>query len=212
MDIYFVRHGQTSGNEARRHQLETSRLTARGRAQASAAAHAIAAVRPTHLIVSSRVRAVETGQAIAHLTGLTPEVMELPAELCRPERLYGYHHHSLESITYVYRWYRGQVGVESCSEEGESYAHFLGRIKAMQAHLKTLPQDARVVVVSHSVFINFFIAHMNSLTPMPFWKAFLIFTKILRIKNGSITHVTYDPVAPAGKQWQLQAMSQRKVI
>jgi hypothetical protein len=62
------------------------------------------------------------------------------------------------------------------------------------------------------VFINFFIAHMNSLTPMPFWKAFLIFTKILRIKNGSVTHVSYDPAAAAGKQWQLRTYSQRRKI
>lgn len=212
MDVYFIRHGQTSGNEARRHQSEDSRLTARGRAQASAAANAIAAHRPTHLIVSSRVRAVETGQAVAHVTGLTPEVSELPAELCRPERLYGYHHKSFESISYVYRWYRGRVGVESCSAKGESYRHFLWRIKEMQAYLESFPPDARIVVVSHSVFINFFVAHMNTLKPMPFWKAFLIFTKILRIKNGSITQVRFDATAQEGKRWQLVSYSQRQRI
>lgn len=206
MEIYFVRHGQTGGNEAKRHQSEESHLTSLGRSQAQQTAEKISAYKPTHIMTSDRVRAIQTAQFIAQTTDLIPSVSQLFSELCRPASLYGYHHRSLNSLKYIYRWYIGKAGEASCSAKGESYQHFFSRVKSAQAMLESLPEDARVVVVSHSIFINFFIAHLNSTAPMSFVKAFLIFTKILRIKNASITRLTYHKEsAPA---WKLLARSE----
>jgi broad specificity phosphatase PhoE len=191
MEIYLVRHGQTGGNEAKRHQSEESHLTPLGKQQALRAAEKVATQNPTHLFVSNRVRAIETAQAVAKATDLVPVVNEVFTELCRPDRLYGYHHKSIQSIWYIFLWYRGKVGDDSCSKEGESYTHFYSRVKKAQLLLESLPDDARVAVVSHSIFINFFVAHINSDKPMSFVKAFLIFTKILRIRNGSVTRLAY---------------------
>jgi broad specificity phosphatase PhoE len=206
MEIYLVRHGQTGGNEAKRHQSEESHLTPLGKDQAKRAAKKIAAKNPTHLFVSNRVRAIETAQAVAAATDLVPVVNEVFTELCRPDRLYGYHHKSIQSIWYIFLWYRGKVGDESCSKEGESYMHFYGRVKQAQLLLESMPDDARVAVVSHSIFINFFVAHINSDKPMSFIKAFLIFTKILRIRNGSVTRLVYTKEKTPS--WELQGYSE----
>jgi len=206
MEIYFVRHGQTGGNVAKRHQSEESHLTPLGKKQAQRAAAKIQKLQPTHILVSDRVRAIETAQFVAQTSDIIPSVSYLFSELCRPSTLYGFHHRSLSSIWYIYRWYLGQVGEESCSSKGESYQHFYNRVKSAQAMLETLPEDARVVVVSHSIFINFFVAHINSTKPMGFIRAFLIFTKILRIKNGSLTKLTFtkDTATP----WKVLSYSQ----
>jgi len=210
MEVYFVRHGQTGGNLAKRHQSEESHLTPLGKKQAQTAAKRIAQLEPTHVMVSDRVRAIETAQYIAKQSDLIPSVSYLFSELCRPAALYGYHHRSRSSLWYIYQWYRGKAGENSCSKNGESYQHFFGRVKKAQAILETLPKDARVVVVSHSIFINFFVAHLNSTAPINFTRAFLIFTKILRIKNGSITHLQFS--VGQSPNWKVVTYGQQTVL
>ncbi len=195
MQVIFVRHGQTEGNAGHRHQRETGHLTAEGRAQAAAAAAACARHNPTHLIVSPRVRAMETGRAIAQATSLIPEVNELFSELCRPQYIYGYRHASARSFLYMFRWLFGRKG-DGCNKEGESYAAFVHRVIGARTYLESLPQYSVVVVVSHSVFINFFLQHIHRHAPLPWWRAFPIILKILSLKNGSVTMLEYN-----GGEW-----------
>jgi len=208
MEIYLVRHGQTGGNEAKRHQSEESHLTPLGKQQAKQAAQKIQDLQPTQLFVSNRVRAIQTAQAIAEATDLMPQVNEVFTELCRPDKLYGHHHKSLKSIWYVYLWYRGKVGEASCSDEGESYDHFFQRVKKAQRFLESQPADSRIAVVSHSIFINFFVAHLHDDKPMSLVRAFLIFTKILRIRNGSVTRLQYQATSDRRFQWKVLAFGE----
>jgi broad specificity phosphatase PhoE len=208
MEIYLVRHGQTGGNEAKRHQSEESHLTPLGKQQAKRAAQKIKQLHPTQVMVSNRVRAIETAQAIAQATDLTPQVHAVFTELCRPERIYGYHHSSLQSIWYIYQWYQGKVGEESCSREGESYNHFFKRVKEAQLLLESQPADSRIVVVSHSIFINFLVAHLHDKKPMGLIRALLIFTKILRIENGSVTRLQYQATPERRFQWKVLAFGE----
>lgn len=201
MDIYFVRHGQTYGNAAKRHQHDNSRLTDRGKQQAVTIAKAIAAYQPTHLVVSNRVRAVETGVTIAAETELVPRVTELVAELNRPHHLYGNYHRSPMTFWYLARWFFGNLGDVGDAPEGESYAALRDRIEQTKVLLTEYPADARVVVVSHSVFINMFVAHLHQDAPLQWWRGLYALVRSLLIRNGSLTHVTYDPA----KGWQLQS-------
>jgi broad specificity phosphatase PhoE len=208
MEIYLVRHGQTGGNEAKRHQSEESHLTPLGKRQAKRAAQKIKDLQPTQVFVSNRVRAIETAQAIAEATDLTPQVHAVFTELCRPDRLYGYHHKSLQSIWYIHLWYRGKVGKNGCSDEGESYDHFFKRVKEAQRFLESQPADSRIAVVSHSIFINFFVAHLHSDEPMGLIRALLIFTKVLRIRNGSVTRLRCEAASDNRFEWKLLAYSE----
>jgi broad specificity phosphatase PhoE len=208
MEIYFVRHGQTGGNKAKRHQSEASHLTPLGREQAKRAAQKIKELQPTQVWVSNRVRAIETAQAIAEAAELTPQVNAVFTELCRPDKLYGYHHKSFQSIWYIYLWYRGKAGKDSCSGEGESYDHFFKRVKKAQRFLEAQPENSRLAVVSHSIFINFFVAHLHGDEPMSLVRALLIFTKILRIRNGSVTRLRCESTPDQGFRWEVLSYSE----
>ena len=202
MEVYFVRHGQTGGNEAQRHQAEESHLTPLGKQQAQYAAEQISPLQPTQVWVSDRVRAIETAQIIAEATGVTSNINPVFTELCRPGRIYGHHHKSLQSLWYIYQWYRGKVGEEGCSPAVESYDHFFRRVKEAQRFLESQPADARVVVVSHSIFINFFLAHLYNDKPLNSFRAALIFAKIFRIKNGCVIRLQYEAESGKGKMWR----------
>ena len=81
MDIYLVRHGQTTGNVAKRHQAEETPLSKLGEEQVVELAEKLAAESPTHIISSNLVRAIETARLIAEKTGLEITVDKNFAEL-----------------------------------------------------------------------------------------------------------------------------------
>jgi broad specificity phosphatase PhoE len=207
MNIYFIRHGETGGNVAKRHQHEQSHLTERGVAQAASAAAVAAALNPTHLIVSDRVRAVETGQAVAAATDLIPDRTPLFAELCRPQEMYGFRHFSRKSLVYLVHWFAGAFGGDDCGPAGESYAAFRSRLAAARAYLEALPPESRVVIVSHSVFITLFVAHLTRTKPLSWFGAARHFLRIKGLPNGSITHLTFDPTRT--RAWQLKSFGKQ---
>jgi len=190
MDIYFVRHGQTDGNVARRHQHTNIALNEVGKRQAALVANRIKQLKPTHLISSTNVRALETARHIGLACDLIPETYPAFEELRRPVFLIGERFSAKSSLLYVLGWF---FAVPSASmHDGESYTDFRSRLSLARTHLATLPKDARVVIVSHSVFINFFFEHMNHPDRMRLTSAASRFIKILRLHNTTITHVRYD--------------------
>jgi len=209
IDIYFIRHGETGGNIAKRHQLELTPLTAKGRAQAENAAGFVATLNPTHLIASTRVRTLQTAQIIAEPLDIIPQTRITFVELMRPDTIYGSRHVSVRSVMYLFKWYFGYVGDSGAYGAGESYAAFRTRIVAAQKELAQLPDASRVVVVSHSVFISFFVAHLCSQKPLSFFRVAHLFLNMLRLQNGSVSQVQYNPFAPKGTcAWKLQSYNQ----
>ena len=73
---------------------------------------------------------------------------------------------------------------------------FRDRLKQARELLATYPPEAVMVVVSHSVFINFFIMHMCDDRPIGPIRALQCFIRILTIKNGSITPISLDTTLP----------------
>lgn len=192
MEIFLIRHGETGGNVAHRHQAEKTPLTDRGREQALAVAGEVAQYEPTHLLTSPLVRAIETASIIGEVTDLIPETNPNFIELERPAELYGNFHLSPMSLWFYTRWYLGQTNT------GESYEALRARIKKAKEHFKQYPEDARVAVVSHSVFINLFLAHLcddNPITPMT---AVRTFGRVLKMKNTQLIPVLFDPNAGTG--------------
>lgn len=156
MEVYFVRHGETTANLGHRHQPGRTRLTVRGEEQARTIAKKAASFQPTHLITSSQVRAVETARVIVDTLDVIPQTNESFQELIRPEHVIGHKHMSFRSMLYMLRWYLGWGG----NGAGETYTNFLTRLQEAKRQLEAFPGDARVVIISHSIFINFFVAHM----------------------------------------------------
>ncbi len=204
IDIYFVRHGQTDGNLAKRHQAEVTKLTPEGREQIVQTAAWAKTIKPTHLIASRHVRALQTAKIIGETVDLLPQTEDLFIELKRPDRVYGHRHRSARSVTYLMRWYLGLAGGLGENGEGESYEAFRARLDAAQKFLKQLPDGSRVIVVSHAVFIGFMAAHLCDKAPVAIPDAFRLFRKMLKLCNGSYSHVQYDPAASEGAcAWEL---------
>ncbi len=192
IDVYFVRHGETSGNAAHRHQAENSRLTPRGRQQAAEVSLKLGRLKPTHFMTSSQIRAVETAMIIGVHLEMEPETSELFEELLRPTTMNGHYHRSIASIKYLVAWYFDRAGGDSI-EEGETYRAFRGRIERARQYLESLPDGSRVVVVSHSVFMSLFLAHMCHKDRLMPWQALKYLLRIFMVRNTGIMHVRFAP-------------------
>ncbi len=189
MEVYLVRHGRTDGNVAHRHQHLDTRLNEEGTAQAKTAAEIIATKKPTHLITSTNVRAMQSASFISKLTGLIPESYKPFEELHQPNALVGERMTGLRGLSYIALWFAGYK--KSSMHDGETYEVFVHRLGHARRHLEKMPEDSIVVIVSHSVFISFFTEHMIRPNKMGFIRAFFLFFKILTMRNSSITHVKY---------------------
>jgi broad specificity phosphatase PhoE len=206
MEIYFVRHGETSGNVAKRHQSEKTPLTTKGQKQALDAGIFLETLPPTHLVSSPMIRALETAKIIGIHTNLIPEISAVFAEVGRPARMNGFHLKSIYSLWFYTRWYFGLTNFEK--DGGETYHMVRARLQAAKEYLGTYPPDAKIIVVSHSVFIVFFLAHLCQEGRMNPFQALFRFLGIIKIKNGSITKVIYDPTSPQHTcQWRTQKIT-----
>lgn len=187
MEVYFVRHGETDGNVARRHQHPETELNDAGKRQVTTVAYRIADLRPTHIITSTQLRAVQSSKIINEYCGdVIPETHPAFEELKAPRWLIGHRFVGLTTALYVWRWFWGKY-----IDGGETYREFLSRIMAARTHLEALPEDARVVVVSHAVFTNIFLEHLCNDEPMTFFRAVMRFWHILRIRNAAMIHLRY---------------------
>jgi len=198
MDVFFVRHGQTDGNIAQRYQHPDTRLNEVGKAQAEAIAGKIATLEPTHIITSTQLRAVETTRIITGSLPVIPETHADFEELRRPLTLVGARYLGLTTLWYVVRWF-----FDWPHDQGETYPDFLKRIKSAQAYLETLPADARVVVVSHSVFTNIFVEHLCLDRRLTFFEAVKGFWRILTLRNTAIIHLQYAKVGEGLCGWSV---------
>lgn len=203
MEVYLVRHGQTDGNLGRRHQHTSTKLNETGKAQAAAVSEIIREIKPTHLITSTNVRAIETARRISEVTDLIPETYPAFEELHQSKSMVGERLTGLRAINYMALWFLGSR--TASMHDGETYAAFVSRLARARTHLEELPSDARVVIVSHSVFINFFIEHMIRPKRMGLTRATLCLFRILTLKNSSITHTRFKkPKAGSHKTgWHL---------
>lgn len=183
MDVLLIRHGQTDGNRARRHQHPNTKLNEIGKVQVEQLLSVVVDFAPTHLITSTNLRAVETARAIADATGLIPDTQVLFEELHRPTEIIGRRFVGLETLKYIIGWFYG-----ASYGDGETYVQFIERLLAARQYLESFPKDARIVVVSHSVLINFFVAYRSREKRMPLPQAAWRFLRILTHKNTGVTH------------------------
>ena len=188
MKVIFVRHGETAENRAHRHQPEHTSLTIAGRKQAVAAGEKLAQLGVTHVISSPLVRTLQTASLIADQLDLIPSIDRTTAELLRPRGLTGHGHRTWRSLFFYQLWYLGLV------RTGESYRDLRARIATTKANIERLPPDATVVVVSHTVFINMFLAHMCRDGAMNPVLAARTFIALFKLKNTDMIELTHTPI------------------
>lgn len=197
MDIYLVRHGQTDGNLASRHQHPDTPLNEVGILQAQEVAAKLLKYNPTHLISSKQKRAVQTAQIISKQIGLVAEVSDDLIEILRPDYLVGERRYGLKMVVYMFLWYLDYR--PASYHDGETYADFRSRLRRVEDYFSKLPKGSRAVVVSHAGFIAFFLAHLNYSKKVGPFGALRVFIRMFLMRNTQIIHLTYD-----GKKWRLK--------
>lgn len=185
MKVILVRHGETDENVAHRHQPNKALLSLKGRQQAQAAAKQLQRLGVTHVVSSPLNRALQTASVIANAHDIIPSIDHALAELERPRSLTGHKHFSLRSLVFYKFWFLG------FAQGGESYRQLRHRIAVARDNLERLPEEAVVVVVSHTVFINLFLAHLNRSWPLWPWQAAWVFFKLVRMKNTAMIELTF---------------------
>ena len=197
MQIAFVRHGQTAANAKHHHQVPDEPLTAAGVAQVQESIPELKAWQPTLIISSPLGRARHSAHIIGDALACPVAVRDEFRELRRPLSLYGKHHLGFSSAWYIVKWFfRPFVHINTVTE-GESYPAFLRRLERARSILEQYPEDARIVVVSHSIFINFFTFHVCSMKRMSFLQAVPRFLKVLTHRNARVTYLSYSPADDA---------------
>ncbi len=192
MDVYFIRHGQTDGNTAKRHQHPDTPLNEIGKQQAEAAAAVFADMHITHIITSRQKRAMQTAEQIGAVTGVIPETTDLFEEMYRPEYLIGERRTGWVTWRYMILWYLGYQAASM--HDGETYEAFRQRLSIGRKYLESLPINASVVIVSHAAFISFFASYIKREKPISFFQSTCLFIAMLRLKNTAVVHLSFDGV------------------
>lgn len=200
MDVYFLRHGQTDGNLAKRHQHDETDINELGIAQIKEVAKTIKKIKPTHIITGINLRVVETARIIVDVCelDLIPETNSAFREIQRPSWLIGSSHFSLISARYMWHWFFDL----KLKGEMETYTPFLERITETKRFLEALPNDARVIVISHSVFINIFLEHLCVEKKMSLWRAVKRLWKVFTMPNAKMIHLRYVHLE-GGCRWEI---------
>jgi probable phosphoglycerate mutase len=178
MTILWLRHGETALNAARVLQPEATPLSARGRAQAQAAALRIAALRPIGLLSSDLPRARETAEAVAAVTGLV-----LRFDPLLRERDFGaFRGRAYDSFD------ADPLSMDDAPPDGESRASFHARVASAWRRVQSARADCdgTLVVVSHGLVIH------AALERHAHWHG-AAHTLPPRLANGSLSIGDFEP-------------------
>jgi len=204
MEVLFIRHGETAANRDQRHQMPQEPLSPEGISQLQAIAPKVAKWQPTHIFTSPHTRAQQSAQILAQELPLQVETHDSFRELRRPAWLFGKRHGGPASVWYLVRWFTAELLHYDDAAHGETYPTFRKRILRARSILETYPPDSRIVIVSHAIFINFFISHACRDKPLSLFGAIPQLLKIYALKNSDYVQLHADLPAESGTcTWQL---------
>jgi probable phosphoglycerate mutase len=189
MRAIFVRHGESVSNAhpeaAALPAEEGDRLTEHGRRQALAAGRALQAHAPSEILSSPMRRARETAEAINRTLDLP--VTELPfIHELRESRGYTELGAEEQKLRRWSTWMAAHAGDPDYSwDGGESFNDVRSRVRRLKRELESRPQPARPVIVTHGLFLRFFL--FDSLLEERFEPALVERMWFVRSLNGGIS-------------------------
>jgi probable phosphoglycerate mutase len=185
----FVRHGESVSNAhpsaAAIPAEQGDRLTEHGRRQALAAGRALQAYAPSEILTSPMRRARETAEAINRTLNLP--VTELPyIHELGESRDYASFTPEEQKLRRWSAWMAAHADDPGYSwEGGESFNDVRGRVRRLKQELERRPPPAQPVVVSHGLFLRFFL--FDSLLADEFKPALVERMWFVRSLNGGIS-------------------------
>ena len=203
MDVYLVRHGQTAMNAIGIHQMPDEPLNELGHAQAKTVANWLAGQSIDRLYASPYVRARETAQAISEAVDLPIEILESVTEFRRPDYTYGKRHVGFASLWYLWQLFTHRYDPTWDDDNAENTYAVRNRVHDTKDAL-IQGGGERVVVVSHAIFMNWFLELLCNEIDLTFYQCVRGILNTKRTKNTEIFHLRYDAAAAPGTcAWQL---------
>lgn len=202
MEIYFVRHGATRANKRHVYQSPAEPLSDAGSRDVAKLVRTVAELQPTHLYSSDYTRARQTADYLSYATNLEVQWQPVMRELGYPEALLGHAHASFATLRYGWQWYFNNVSLAT-QHGAESRQDFIARVQAARTFLESHAPTDRIVVVSHSFFINAFVEHMCRTAPEPWWRAVPRALNVFLTDNTGLTHMQYESAPTNACGWKL---------
>lgn len=179
MDLYFIRHSESTGNgQGRFLGWSDHPLTARGRAQAEAAGARLAALGPMPVLCSDLPRADETARIVAARWGVPVEPDARWREIGSGS-LEGLPWDALAADAALAAAYEADP-FHTAAPGGESAAVMAERAVAAFTGALARPEP-RLVVVTHDGPLRAVFAHVLGIPSTHFWR--------LTTRHGGLTHI-----------------------
>ncbi len=185
--IYFVRHGESTGNVSLYKAGLDPDLTEKGAEQALQVAKRFVTIPIDIVIASPLIRARKTGEHIAQITNAPLITDEMVTEWRIPEKMVGVLKADCPKMTAMIDDDFAQHGI---FPGGESFSELKNRALLVISKLEARPEES-ILVASHDVFIHMVAASVlfgNELTH----REFSLIYERLRSSNTGITKLTFD--------------------
>lgn len=195
--IYFVRHGQTLMNKKNIHQRPEEPLTDKGSKQAHEVALELKRKNIDTIISSPFVRARQTAEIIGAELHLPIIFDESVVEFRRPEGLYGRSHYTPSTLLYVWKLFTHRLDPHWNDDGAENMFAIRNRIRDVKRMVANT-EGERIVVVSHSIFMDMFAQAVCADRELSFKEFVLGLFGAKKIKNTGVIAFQVDESAPAG--------------
>jgi probable phosphoglycerate mutase len=202
VNVYFVRHGETTRNAARVHQASDTTLSERGIAQAKVVAKRFSRI-PIDLIVSStHKRARQTAEIIAEAIQKPVKYSSFFVERKRPREIEGKHTEDPHTVRvkkliqdhyHQHAWrYADEENFSDLKQRALKAVHYLEKI-----------DTGNILVVSHGTFVK---AVMSAMAFGPALKSAeeQALQHFMRVDNSGISVCTFTR-----EKWQLLSWNDR---
>lgn len=199
--IYFVRHGESTGNAGTFRQGPDTPLSELGVQQATIVAKRFKRIPIDKIFVSSYVRAKQTAEIINTVLQKKLEVSDLLVERIKPSRVVGVDKNDPEAKEIDRLTEENFHNPDFKFEDGETFTEMKNR--ALRVLDMCLESDAEhILIVTHGIFLRMLGACVvmgEELTSHEYWK----FYTSLEVENTSIT-VFRHGVWKEQPQWYIE--------
>lgn len=203
--VYLIRHGQSVDNVSPVFQSVNSPLSDKGQRQAAAIAERMQAVPFDALIASPILRAKQTAEAIAEITGIKLELSDLFVERIKPASIDGKSWHDPGAVAIYKAWEESLYGNGPQIEKAESFADIVRRADTALELLKSHPAQT-IAVVTHGHFLRTLVARVllgDNLTGSLLKR----FQTLASAENTGITVIRYKDAYEEDPCWRLWTLN-----
>lgn len=156
MKFYFIRHGESVGNELGVQQFDNIQLTELGKIQAFAVGKYLKTKDIDALLSSELYRARETADIIAKLVGHEAQIINGLRELKHPTSMQGMRYDDKQVLEMKKQLYTMADDPAFHIEDGENFIEFQKRCTDILNYLTTR-QEKVLAIVTHGYVIRMFV-------------------------------------------------------